>query len=221
MKAIKYNRSSAYANMYVLEEDNHLIIVDPCEMDIDTKEKVVDYIFLTHEHYDHISGVDFWRAKTNAKVLCSKQCGENIREPRINLSYMFKEFCELQTVREITDPVENVEYVTCADITFEDTGTVEWCGNELKMFTTPGHSAGSSSLLVNGKMLFSGDTLFRDYPVVGMFPGSCKDDWKEISVPRFRNLSGDIKVCPGHFDSFLLRDYNLWDKGLFLKGRRK
>lgn len=45
------------SNMYVLEENNHLILIDPCIIDIRLENKTVDYIFLTHEHYDHISGV--------------------------------------------------------------------------------------------------------------------------------------------------------------------
>ena len=44
------------SNMYVLEENNHLILIDPCIIDIRLENKTVDYIFLTHEHYDHIRG---------------------------------------------------------------------------------------------------------------------------------------------------------------------
>ena len=44
------------SNMYVLSEDNHSIMIDPCE-NYQMKPGIrLDNILLTHEHYDHISG---------------------------------------------------------------------------------------------------------------------------------------------------------------------
>ena len=68
------------SNMYVLEENNHLILIDPCIIDIRLENKTVDYIFLTHEHYDHISGVNYWKEKCEAEVVCSNICAENIEK---------------------------------------------------------------------------------------------------------------------------------------------
>ena len=83
--------------MYVLEENNHLILIDPCIIDIRLENKTVDYIFLTHEHYDHISGVNYWKEKCEAEVVCSNICAEKIESSRKNLSRYFDAFCELQT----------------------------------------------------------------------------------------------------------------------------
>ena len=134
---------------------------------------------------------------------------------------MFKEFCEIQSVRKIVEPVENLNYSAEADITFEDTYEMVWQGNEIKIFATPGHSAGSESILVNGERLFSGDALFKDYPVTGIFPGSSKQDWQEIGLPRLKALPESIMVYPGHFEEFSLSEYVLWEKDVFLRGRRK
>ena len=107
--------------MYVLEENNHLIFIDPGIVDIDMTGKTLDYILLTHEHYDHISGVNYWKEMTGVKVVCNDRCAEGIKKPTRNLSFMFKEFCEIQSVRKIVEPVENLNYSAEADITFEDT----------------------------------------------------------------------------------------------------
>lgn len=221
MNITKYIPGQAYANMYVLEENNHLIFIDPGIVDIDMTGKTLDYILLTHEHYDHISGVNYWKEMTGVKVVCNEKCAEGIKELTRNLSYMFKEFCEIQSVRKIVEPVENLNYSAEADITFEDTYEMVWQGNEIKIFATPGHSAGSESILVNGERLFSGDALFKDYPVTGIFPGSSKQDWQEIGLPRLKALPESIMVYPGHFEEFSLSEYVLWEKDVFLRGRRK
>ena len=221
MNITKYIPGQAYANMYVLEENNHLIFIDPGIVDIDMTGKTLDYILLTHEHYDHISGVNYWKEMTGVKVVCNEKCAEGIKEPTRNLSYMFKEFCEIQSVRDIVEPVENLNYSAEADIIFEDTYEIVWQGNEIKIFATPGHSAGSESILVNGEKLFSGDALFKDYPVTGIFPGSSKQDWQEIGLPRLKALPESIMVYPGHFEEFSLSEYVLWEKDVFLRGRRK
>ena len=216
-----FKKSEAYGNMYILSQNGHSILIDPCECDIDEAEQKVDYILLTHEHYDHISGINCWKEKTGAKVVCNEKCAEGIKEPTRNLSFMFKEFCEIQSVRKIVEPVENLNYSAEADITFEDTYEMTWQGNEIKIFATPGHSAGSESILVNGEKLFSGDALFKDYPVTGIFPGSSKQDWQEIGLPRLKALPESIMVYPGHFEEFSLSEYVLWEKDVFLRGRRK
>lgn len=217
MNIVKYLPGQAYGNMYGLEENNHLIFIDPGIVDIDLSGRTLDYILLTHEHYDHISGVNYWKEKTGAKVICNERCADAIEKPTKNLSFMFREFCEIQAVRKITEPVENLNYRARADITFEDTYGLEWQGNKIKIFATPGHSAGSEAILVNGEKLFSGDSLFKDYPVTGIFPGSNKQEWLETGRPRLRELRGNIKVYPGHFEEFYLKEYTLWDKSVFLR----
>lgn len=179
MKIFTIISNLIYSNMYVIEENNHLILIDPCIIDISLKNKTIDYIFLTHEHYDHISGVNYWKEKCEAKVICSKSCAENIKSSRKNLSIFFKTFCELQIWVKLKVPVENVEYVCQADKFFDNSLTIEWQGNKIYLFGCPGHSLGSSCVLVNDKILFSGDSLFKDYPTVTGLPGgSKKDGWR-------------------------------------------
>lgn len=211
MKIFTIISNLIYSNMYVIEENNHLILIDPCIIDISLKNKTIDYIFLTHEHYDHISGVNYWKEKCEAKVICSKSCAENIKSSRKNLSIFFKTFCELQIWVKLKVPVENVKYVCQADKFFDNSLTIEWQGNKIYLFGCPGHSLGSSCVLVNDKILFSGDSLFKDYPTVTGLPGGSKKGWLEKSLPFLKSLPKDTIVYPGHFNSFCIKDYYLWE----------
>lgn len=74
------------SNMYLLEERGPVIAVDPCE-DLSACDPALTYdrIFLTHEHCDHISGVDARREGTGARVICSLPCGENLKDGKKKL----------------------------------------------------------------------------------------------------------------------------------------
>ena len=68
--------------MYIIEENNHAILIDPYIQKGSMKNLIIDKIILTHEHYDHISGVNYYKEKYNVPVLCSNACAKNIENPR-------------------------------------------------------------------------------------------------------------------------------------------
>ena len=197
--------------MYVLESNGHIILIDPQIIATDSIYGIVDFIILTHEHYDHISGVNYWKEKTGAKVICSESCNNGLQNPSRNFSKYFKEFCELQTMVTVDREVENLEYCCEGDIVFQDSYTMEWLGNVINLFETPGHSKGSVCALMNNRMLFSGDSLFKDYPTACGFPGGSKKKWIQKSLPLLKTLSEDVQVFPGHFETFYLKDYTFWE----------
>lgn len=205
------NESNIFSNMYILESNGHIILIDPHITDSENVKGIIDFILLTHEHYDHISGVNFWREKTGAKVICSEACNEALKNPLKNFSIFFKDFCELQTMVAVDREVENCEYRCSSDITFENSFTFEWQGNYLKIFETPGHSKGSICVIVNDNVLFSGDSLFKDYPTMCKFPGGSKKQWCEKSIHLLKSLPGNIQVFPGHLESFYIKDYMFWN----------
>ena len=85
------------SNMYIVSESGHGIIVDPCRnLDIFDPNLVYDWIILTHEHIDHISGVDIWKDKSNAKV-CEVENALRIYEILNIICLNFDIFNELQT----------------------------------------------------------------------------------------------------------------------------
>jgi glyoxylase-like metal-dependent hydrolase (beta-lactamase superfamily II) len=74
------------------------------------------------------------------------------------------------------------------------TGELETGGLSVEAIPSPGHSDDGVSFLVNGELLFSGDTLFRD--AVGGGPA----DQVRDSVLRLTALPPETRVLPGHTD---------------------
>jgi hydroxyacylglutathione hydrolase len=75
------------------------------------------------------------------------------------------------------------------------TGDVETGGLRVQALTTPGHSDDGVSFLVNGTVLFSGDTLFRD--AVG---GGPADEVRRSVMDVLMPLPPEVRVLPGHTD---------------------
>jgi hydroxyacylglutathione hydrolase len=74
------------------------------------------------------------------------------------------------------------------------TGDVRTGGLSVEAIPCPGHSDDGVSFFVNGELLFSGDTLFRD--AVGGGPA----DQVRDSVLRLMALPVETRVLPGHTD---------------------
>lgn len=200
-----------HSNMYMLSEKEHIILIDPCENYQLPEKAVLEYIFLTHEHYDHISGVNYWRNCTDAKVICSVQCSENIADSKRNLSRYFDVFQKMQTWVTNFEYIQVMPYKCSADIVFTGKMELEWHGHRLEVFETPGHSKGSCCIQLDDQWLFSGDVLMKDFPISCGLPGGSKRDWLNKSKPVLKGLSGDITVLPGHFGSFQLKEYKYWE----------
>lgn len=199
----RYASDLLSSNMYLLEENGHVIVIDPFRDTQMLGGLLADKILLTHEHYDHISGVNLWKEATGAPVLCSGACAENIRNPRKNLARIFEAFCELQTwivLEEI--PQGDPEYTCAADETFADEFTFIWRGHTLRLFEMPGHSMGSIGILLDSSFFFSGDSLMKGREIELRFPGGSRAQWETVGLPRLQRLPPGIRVYPGHFEDF-------------------
>ena len=204
MNIKRYESPLLSSNMYIIIETGHAIVVDPFQDVSPAKDLSIDKIILTHEHYDHISGVNKWKEKTNALVLCSKVCAENIQSARKNMARLFVVFCEMQTWVVIDKIPKTDENYTCqADETFEDKFVFSWFGHEFSLFELPGHSLGSIGILVDKKFFFSGDSLIQGKDIELRFPGGNRAKWNKIGAPRLALLPERIQVYPGHFEEFV------------------
>ena len=204
MEIHRYASDLMDSNMYIIEENGHVIVIDPYRDTTKAGQMTVDWIILTHEHYDHISGVNAWKEKSHAPVLCSAKCAENIQSPRMNLASHFKEFCELQAWKQMDTELEyDNNYVCSADKTFEDEAIFDWKGHQLKLFTIPGHSQGSIGILIDDIYFFSGDSLLQGMKVEFRMPGGSRKDWEKIGKQRLDSVPDGIKVLPGHNIEFI------------------
>ena len=90
MEIRRYESGLLSSNMYVVVEGHRAIVIDPFDDVSPATGLTIDYILLTHEHYDHISGVNTWKKATGALVLCSKACAENIQNQRRALQIILR-----------------------------------------------------------------------------------------------------------------------------------
>lgn len=209
-----YDSGLLHSNMYVITENNHAIVIDPCLNTEPGNNRIVDWIVLTHEHYDHISGVNAWKKETEGTVLCSKACADRLGDPRKTLARIFPEFCQLQTWFPLDSiPQTDTEYRSEADQTFDNELTISWEGHEIRLTETPGHSPGSVIILLDNRYLFSGDTLFEDRPIELRFPGGNAKKWKERSEIIINQLPDGLQVFPGHFGTFILNGHQRRKEG--------
>ena len=191
-------------NTYVMEEDKHLLIIDPADHSAvleKCRNAASVTVLLTHEHFDHISGLNRIRdlCASSCRVIAGATCSERIQDEKGNLSAYADVLAELggKQIPKHWPPFA----CKAADITFENQYAFHWMGHAMEMFSTPGHSAGSCCIVVDD-LLFVGDTVLENNLMV-KFPGSSKKLYREVTVPLLEKwLLGNRVSCvyPGHGD---------------------
>ena len=140
----------------------------------------LEYILLTHGHFDHIIGAKAVKEKYGAKVVISALDEPMLSSGKLSLaSFMGAE-------------QNNVK----SDIVVSDGDVIHLGSLEIKVISTPGHTKGSVCYSVENA-LFSGDTLF--YMSCGRtdFPSGSSDEML-ASLKKLKNLDGNYTVYTGH-----------------------
>lgn len=168
------------ANCYFLYDDETLeaAVIDPGdkgELLLSHAQNLglkVRYLLLTHGHYDHVGALGALRAAyPEAQVYIH---AGDVSDKLYQWGLM---------------GFEGLRYYTEGD-------SLPFCGGEIKVYHTPGHSPGSVCLHV-GENLFTGDTLFAGTCGRTDFPGGDHDEILR-SLARLSLLDEHTKVWPGH-----------------------
>lgn len=196
MKVIKVVPFGFACNSYILTADNKTaVVIDPYDRRVlkvlEQNNLECKYVLLSHGHFDHVG-------------LCGKffEIGAHICCNEREKDYIFS-----AENRQLLGGVHIPDFKIFRTFTDEEKYTL--CGINFTAIHTPGHTAGSMCYITED-CLFSGDTLFRagvgrtDLPT-GSFVELTN------SIKKLFELSGDLKVYPGHGEDTTLnfeRNYN-------------
>lgn len=176
-------------NCYIVWDENtkNAAVIDPGDdgafiaQNLKKKGLTLQYILLTHGHFDHIGGVD------ELLETCGSTPKVYISEKDMALPSAFGENVHLDP--SVVTFWLHGDVITMDSISF-------------KVMATPGHTPGSVCLIC-GDVIFSGDTLFQGSCGRTDFPGG---SWKEMaaSLKKLYHLPGDYTVFSGHTNSTTL-----------------
>ena len=173
-------------NTYLIAEGDSAVIVDPgddyeiIQSRLNALKARADYVLITHAHFDHIGAVGrFFNG--GAKVYISKADYDLLVKSDFYVDLGF-----------FGAKVERFD----AEL-LSDGDTLKICSHNFSVVGTPGHTPGGVCYILDGKYIFSGDTLF--YLSVGRtdFPHCSHADLMQ-SIKNLFALTGDFTVYPGH-----------------------
>lgn len=199
------------SNSYLVEENGHVIIIDgsSCEgvlRAVESNGWQVDYLLLTHEHFDHIWFLEELRQAYGMPVAACRLTSERIQDVKANLSNIADVLYYFKTgiVRE-----GKSKSFTCApaDLTFEDTWSLDWRGHRFDFVRLPGHSPGSTMITLDGEhadakaggpYVFTGDYLLLGEEEVLRLKDGSPEDYETFARPVLEQIPEGTVVCPGH-----------------------
>jgi len=161
----------------------------PIKKSLEKQGLVLDRIFLTHSHQDHIADAKKLCSLTKAPLFVHILDAPNLENPGADGLPIFMK----------TDPVTPNGFIKEGDV-------ISIGSFEIHVMETPGHSPGGICLyLPKDGIIFSGDTLFRGTMGRIDFPTSnATGMWS--SLKRLASLPGNVKVFPGHGDPTSVRE---------------
>ena len=130
--------------------------------------RTIDFLVLTHTHFDHAANAGAIKNFFNARVIVHAseekflKSGDSPVPAGTNLftRWLTGTFGKLAN--------RMVKYQGCeADITIDHQLNLPEDLKNIQIIHTPGHSAGSVSVIIDNEIALAGDTLF------GTYPGSC------------------------------------------------
>lgn len=177
------------ANTHILTDTatGKIAVVDAGDCTDVLKERLcgkqVEYILLTHGHFDHILGVAAIKALTGAEICIHAADADCLSDEE-------KSLCSWECAGQQT-PIQ-------ADRLLRDGDVISLGESALHVLHTPGHTKGGVCYAdYENRILLTGDTLFCLTAGRTDFPGG-SDEELLASLIRLRSLDGDFTVYTGH-----------------------
>lgn len=182
-------------NTYIIWDDTlEAAVIDAGNMNERENEALAKFIadnglkpkfaLNTHGHFDHLLGVDFLREKYGAQLAMSSKDEFLLKGASVS--------AELFGVKADALP-------EAIDVDLEGKESIKFGNTELKIIPTPGHTPGHVAFFEpESKVLFTGDTLFRESIGRTDLPGGDYSWIMRSIIENILPLGDDVKIYPGH-----------------------
>ena len=158
--------------------------VEPVLNYLNTKKLVVEGIFLTHAHFDHIYGLEALVEQfPDCKVFCTEYAKEALASDKLNMSRYHGD--RINYDKDNVVVVHEGESMTL----FEDEP-------QMVFYETPGHNPGCLTMVM-GNIIFTGDAYIPGVGANSRLPRANKEQAKE-SLERILELAEGKIVLSGH-----------------------
>lgn len=193
------------SSMYLVAGEDSCLIVDPC-VSKESEKLLCDlrirdcWILLTHEHYDHISGVNRLRELLPCRVICSEACAARLGSPKTNCAAYSDALAIAKSEQEQMEfsKVVDKSYSCRADWTYSGQSELQWRDLILTLREAPGHSPGSQIIEIGKHWYFTGDSLIPGTGVITRFPGGSRKAYENMTKPYLENIAPGSILFPGH-----------------------
>ena len=195
-KLISFN--TGFANVFLVIQDRNILLVDTGNRNKEEKilkgiasrgykNEDIKYIFLTHSHYDHAGSAAALKEITGAKIIVHESEVDDLKEGFMRIpkgtSPLFKAISFMGRNFGLERKIGSYRSIV-ADITFTRTFDLNPMGFDAKIIHSPGHTKGSSSVIVGDKAIV-GDAMFnmggKFYPGFANDEKSLFETWKSLS----------------------------------------
>ena len=181
---VKTIYGTSFSNCHIIESGNSIALVDAPALSqellnyLKGKEEMVEYILLTHDHFDHIIGLeDMLKILPNAKVVVHPLDASGLKDSTYSLT----------NLAGVLQP--NVT----PDVLVNNNDELAFGTTHIKVLHTSGHTDGSVCYIVEDN-IFSGDTLFE---------GTCgRTDFVTGSYEEILRSLKTLATYPKHYKVF-------------------
>lgn len=197
----------SFTNIYLVRYGNNNFLVDTARyyryksakkiLEEILGDKKLEYLFLTHTHYDHAENANRFKQDFQCKIIADErekeflEKGMTLLPKGTNILAKLVVFLGKKLTNLASYPPAKV------DIPIDDIYEIKTSNEAVRILRTPGHSPGSVSLILENEIAIVGDTMFRIFDKK-IFPPFA-DDIPELLNSWDKLLKTECSIfLPGH-----------------------